>query len=96
LSAFEDGWWVGNTWYSDSVKKTFKEGNKMTNVQNIKTTAQDILREAKKEAVEAKAKDAKEKIKSKLKALDAAKLIVANLERELEVLVEQVNAELNA
>ena len=66
----------------------------MTNVTNIKTTANDILKEAKKEANEEKAKTAKSKIKGKLAQIDAAKLVVSNLERELEVLLEQVNAEL--
>ncbi len=67
----------------------------MTNVTPIKTTAEDIVREAKKEATEEKAKVAKGKLKSKLQQIDAAKIVLSNLERELEVLIEQVNAELN-
>jgi hypothetical protein len=58
------------------------------------TNVSEILSEAKQEIIEQKAKEAKTKIKSKLTQIDAAKGIVANLERELEVLVEQVNAEI--
>jgi len=66
----------------------------MTNVTSIKTTAADILKEARKEVNEEKAKEAKTKIKSKLAQIQAAKTVLNNLERELEVLVEQVNADL--
>ena len=68
----------------------------MSNVTPIKTTANDILREAQREATEAKAKAAKEKLKDKLSQIDKAKVVLANFERELEVLLEQVNADLNA
>lgn len=61
----------------------------------VKTPAQSILQEAKKEVVEARAKDAKNKLKTKLAQIESAKLVVANLERELEVIMEQVNAELD-
>lgn len=57
--------------------------------------AKSIVDEAREEVVEQKAKEAKTKIKAHLIKMEAAKMIVANLERELEVLVEQVNAELN-
>lgn len=61
----------------------------------VKTIAQSILQEAKKEVIEARAKDAKNKLKTKLAQIESAKLVVANLERELEVIMEQVNAELD-
>ena len=57
--------------------------------------AQSIVEEAQKEVIEAKAKEAKGKIKAKLTQIETAKLVLANLTRELDVLVEQVNAELN-
>jgi flagellin-specific chaperone FliS len=57
-------------------------------------TATSIVEEAKKELREAKARTAKTKIVEKLKQLDAAQTIVKNLERELEVLTEQVEADL--
>ena len=60
------------------------------------TTTNNILEEARAEVLEAKAKEAKGKIKAHLQKLEAAKLIVSNLERELEVLLAQVGAELDA
>lgn len=56
---------------------------------------QSIVEQAKEEVNEAKIKEAKVKIKAKLQQISAAEIVVANLKRELEVLVEQVNAEVN-
>lgn len=52
----------------------------------------DLREQAEKEVAEEKAKAAKEKIKSKIKELDKAKLIVRNIERELEDLMIEVTA----
>lgn len=63
-------------------------------MKDVADTAGSIVDEARKELREAKAKTAKTKIVDKLKQLDAAQSIVKNLERELEVLMEQVEADL--
>lgn len=50
--------------------------------------------EAEKEFAEEKAKIAKEKIKAKLKQLDTAKKVVANLQRELDDLYVDISQDL--
>ena len=60
-----------------------------------KMTAQSILAEAKQEVLGEVAGNARTKIKAKLTQIENAKQIVANLERDLEVLLEQVNADLS-
>lgn len=60
-----------------------------------KVTAQSILAEAKQEVLGQVADNARTKIKAKLTQIENAKQIVANLERDLEVLLEQVNADLS-
>jgi len=68
----------------------------MTEITQIgKVSAASILDEAKKEIVKERSTAAKTKLKAKLQQIEAAKLVLANLEREMEVLVAQVNAELD-
>lgn len=50
-----------------------------------------LREQAEKEVAEEKAKAAKEKIKTKLKELDKAELIVRNIKRELEDLMIEVS-----
>lgn len=52
----------------------------------------DLRQQAEKEVAEEKAKAAKEKIKAKLKDLDKAKLVVRNIERELEDLMVEISS----
>jgi len=67
----------------------------MSNITKLPVTGvAAILAEAKQEVIEAKSKEAKTKIKDHLKKLDNAKLVVSNLERELEVMVAQIEADL--
>ena len=60
-----------------------------------KVTAQSILAEAKQEVLSQVADSARSKIKAKLTQIENAKQIVANLERELETLLEQVSIDLS-
>lgn len=54
--------------------------------------AKSLREQAEEEVAQEKAKAAKEKIKIKLKELDKAKLIVRNIERELEDLMVEVSS----
>lgn len=54
----------------------------------------DIVEQAKNEIIKARKSEVKTKIKSKLEDIERAKLIVKNLERELEVILEKAKAEL--
>ena len=51
-----------------------------------------LREQAEEEVAQEKAKAAKEKIKVKLKELDKAKLVVRNIERELEDLMVEVSS----
>lgn len=62
---------------------------------NRTATVKSILDEAREEVIEQKLKDAKVKLKQKLTAIEAARTVVANLERELEVLTAQVEADIS-
>lgn len=55
-------------------------------------TVKTLHEQAEKEVAEEKAKAAKEKIKVKLKDLDKAKLVVRNIERELEDLMIEISS----
>lgn len=55
---------------------------------------QTVIDEAEKELTEEKLKAAKTKIKAKMKELDGAKAVVANIERELEDLYVTVGQDL--
>jgi predicted GTPase len=74
----------------------FNADGTMMRVPKEKTTMFDITKieeEARKEVAEEQAKAAKTKIKAHLGKIAAAKAVLANLEREYEVILREVGSE---
>ena len=55
----------------------------------------EVVKEAEKEVREEKAKEAKAKIKAKLKEIERARKVVNNMEREYEVLLSDIGADVS-
>ena len=67
-------------------EKFYKENHKMFDIKEVEKAAREEL-------AEEQSKNAKTKIKSKLKEIATARAIVANLEREYEILLQEIGAE---